>query len=108
MFFVFLFFVSGIVLGVLLRRFENITFLGKLITGVILVLLFLLGKSVGKNEVIMNNLATIGLKAFIIASAAIAGSVLMSMFVYKYFFSPNKEKLNFDHIKSKIRLKKAA
>lgn len=35
----------------------------------------------------MHNLTTIGLKAFIITMAAITGSVLMSMIVYKYFFS---------------------
>lgn len=90
MFAIFLFLLSGIGLGVVLRRIPNLKIIGKLMTGVILVLLFLLGKSVGKNEAIMNNLGTIGMQAFIITSAAIAGSVLMSWFVYKHFFEEKR------------------
>ena len=90
MFAIFLFLFAGIGIGVGLRRFPNITIIGKLMTGVIFVLLFLLGKSVGKNDAIMNNLASIGMQAFIITSAAIAGSVLMSWIVYKYFFEEKK------------------
>lgn len=91
MFYIFLFFVSGLLFGIFLRRYPNIKIIGKLVTGAIIILLFLLGKSVGKNEAIMHNLTTIGLKAFIITMAAITGSVLMSMIVYKYFFSNKKE-----------------
>lgn len=90
MFFIFLFFISGLLAGIFLRRYPNITIIGKLTSITIIVLLFLLGKSVGKNEAIMQNLTTIGLKALIITMAAIAGSVLMSMIVYKYFFDPKR------------------
>lgn len=92
MFFIFLFFISGIAVGIFLRRFPNITILGKLVSITIVVLLFLLGLSVGKNEAIMSNLSTIGLQAFIITGAAVAGSVLMSMLVYRLFFMPKKVK----------------
>lgn len=105
---VFLFFAAGILLGFVLRRFENISFLSKVISGVIFLLLFLLGKSVGRNEAIMQNLPTIGLQAVIIATAAITGSVLMSMLVYKKFFAGNKEVLKFDTIRLKLKSKKAA
>lgn len=87
---IFLCLLSGIGIGVALRRVPNVTIIGKLMSGVIFVLLFLLGKSVGKDPHIMNNLASIGLKAFIITSSAIAGSVLVSWFVYKYFFAEKK------------------
>lgn len=87
---IFLFLSLGIALGIFLRRFQNIAFVSKLITVSIVILLFLLGKSVGKNADIMQNLPTIGMQAFIITTAAIAGSVLMSMIVYKYFFAPRK------------------
>ncbi len=90
MFIIFLFLLGGIGIGVGLRRIPNLTIIGKLMTGVIFVLLFLLGKSVGKNDAIMNNLASIGMQAFIITSAAIAGSVLMSWIVYKHFFEEKK------------------
>lgn len=90
MFFVFLFFISGIAVGFFLRKYPNIKFLGKLISVTIVVLLFLLGKSVGKNDAIMNNLGTIGMQALVITAAAIAGSVIMSMVVYRYFFAQKK------------------
>lgn len=83
---IFLFFTLGIATGVLLRRAKSITFVHKLISATIVILLFSLGKSVGKNDLIINNLSTIGLQALVITSAAIAGSVLMSVIVYKYFF----------------------
>lgn len=91
MFYIFLFFISGLLFGIFLRRYPNIKIIGKLVTTTIIALLFLLGKSVGKNEAIMHNLTTIGLKAFVITMAAITGSVLMSMIVYKYFFSNKNE-----------------
>lgn len=90
MFAIFLFLFAGIGIGVGLRRFPNLTIIGKLMTGVIFLLLFILGKSVGKNDALMSNLASIGMQAFIITSAAIAGSVLMSWFVYKHFFEEKK------------------
>ncbi len=85
------FFAAGIAVGFFLRRFPNITFISKLVTVMIVILLFLLGKSVGKNTAIMQNLPSIGMQALIITSAAIAGSVLVSMVVYKHFFAPKKE-----------------
>lgn len=88
---IFLFLSLGIAVGVFLRRFENIAIVSKLLTVAIVILLFLLGKSVGKNADIMQNLPTIGMQALIITTAAITGSVLMSMMVYKYFFAPKKE-----------------
>lgn len=87
---IFLCLLSGIGIGIALRRIPNITIIGKLMSVVIFVLLFLLGKSVGKDQAIMSNLASIGFKAFIITSAAITGSVLMSWIVYKYFFAEKK------------------
>lgn len=83
---IFLFFALGITTGVLLRRAKSITFVHKLISAIIVILLFSLGKSVGKNDIIINNLSTIGLQALVITSAAIAGSVFMSVIIYKYFF----------------------
>lgn len=87
---IFLFLTLGMATGVLLRRYPNITFIGKLIAIAIVVLLFLLGNSVGRNEAIINNLWSIGMQALIITSAAIAGSVLMSVLIYKYFFKAKK------------------
>ena len=86
MFILFLFLGLGIGIGVLLRRFSDIAIIGKLTMVVIIILLFLLGKSVGKNEAIMQNLPSIGLQAFAISSAALLGSVLLAKVVYKFYF----------------------
>jgi len=86
MFIVFGIMVSGIVAGYFLRRIPNITFIGKLITGFIFLLLFTLGLSVGGNDVIVSNLSTIGVQALVITLAAVVGSVLAAWIVYKRFF----------------------
>lgn len=86
MFIVFGIMITGIVAGYFLRRIPNITYIGKLITAFIFLLLLFLGISVGKNEVIINNLSTIGVQALIITLAAILGSVVMSWIIYRRFF----------------------
>lgn len=86
MFIVFGIMITGIVAGYFLRRIPNITYIGKLITAFIFMLLLFLGISVGKNEVIIFNLSTIGVQALIITLAAIMGSVFLSWIVYKRFF----------------------
>lgn len=77
---------GGIGTGYLLRK---VAFLQKLNTSIsftIYLLLFLLGISVGNNETIMNNLATLGLEAFLIALAGTTGSVIAAWAVYRFFF----------------------
>ncbi len=52
----------------------------------IYLLLFLLGISVGTNEEVIKNLGKIGYEAIAIAVASIAGSVLLSGFLFKLLF----------------------
>jgi uncharacterized membrane protein YbjE (DUF340 family) len=52
----------------------------------IYLLLFLLGISVGTNEEVIRNLAKIGYEAIAIAIASIAGSVLLSMVLFRLLF----------------------
>lgn len=68
---------TGMLLGYLLRS-TRLTRIHKVITMLIWLLLFLLGIDVGGNETIMKGLHTIGLEAFILTVAAVAGSVLAS------------------------------
>lgn len=77
--------VAGILLGYLLRE-RSWKGVPRLINAAILLLLFLLGITVGADESIMNNLGTIGKDALVITLAAVAGSVLCAWVVYKYFF----------------------
>jgi len=58
----------------------------------VLILLFLLGFSVGQNEVIISNLHKIGLKSLVLSTAAVMGSVLVSMFVYNRHFKTVNDK----------------
>ena len=77
---------GGIAAGYLLRRVEGLQRLGKPIFCTILLLLFLLGISVGGNREIMNNLPLLGGQAFLIAVAGTLGSILAAWVVYHYFF----------------------
>ena len=59
----------GIAVGYFFRKVELLQKIGKPISYTILLLLFLLGISVGANESIVNNLTTLGGQALLIASA---------------------------------------
>lgn len=76
---------AGIAAGYLCanRTFAKI---GKPISYTILLLLFLLGISVGANKDIVDNLATLGGQAFLLALAGTVGSVLAGWGVYRLFF----------------------
>lgn len=75
----------GIAVGYFFRKVEWLQKIGKPISYTILLLLFLLGISVGANESIVNNLTTLGGQALLIASAGTLGSVLAAWGVYHFF-----------------------
>lgn len=81
---------GGIALGYLLRKVELLQKIGKPISYTILLLLFLLGISVGANEAIVNNLAALGGQAFLLALAATTGSVVAAWGVYHFFFKERR------------------
>lgn len=83
---VFAIMVVGIIVGYCLRRVPELSFLPRLISGFIFLLLFFLGISVGKNPQIMDNLPSIGGQALIITFGALAGSLFLAWLVYKKFF----------------------
>ncbi len=78
---------SGMIAGYLLRKFRKLhAALEKPVGYVIYLLLFLLGLSVGQNEVIVRSFHLIGLKALFITVASVIGSLVLTAFVYKFFF----------------------
>lgn len=81
---------AGIAAGYLLRSVSLLQKIGKPISYTILLLLFLLGLSVGSNEAIVNNLGRLGGQAFLIAAAGTAGSVLSAWAVYRFFFKERR------------------
>lgn len=73
----------GILLGYL---FKNVSFLRKTektISITILALLFILGLSVGENEMIINNLGKYGKQAALLATLSLAGSLFATVFISK-------------------------
>ena len=75
----------GIAVGYFFRKVELLQKIGKPISYTILLLLFLLGISVGANESIVNNLTTLGGQALLIASAGTLGSILAAWGVVGFF-----------------------
>ncbi|MEG1838963.1 MAG: LysO family transporter [Bacteroidaceae bacterium] len=82
--------ISGVSIGYLLRKRELIH-LPKLISVLIWILLFLLGIEVGNNEAIIKGLHTIGLEAFIITLAGVAGSILTSWTLWVILYKRKKK-----------------
>ncbi len=82
---------SGMFLGYFFRKKEKLVkFSEPVITVSIFALLFLLGVSVGTNETILENLDMIGVKAVALTLGGVAGSVILSFFVYRSYFRNEK------------------
>ncbi len=78
---------SGTLFGFLIRNRKKASgMFGKATSGIIFVLLFFLGMTVGMNESLFKNLSTVGLKAMVLALGSIFGSVGLSFVIYRLFF----------------------
>ncbi len=77
---------SGTLIGFLIRKKKASGIFGKATSGIIFVLLFLLGMTVGMNESLFKNLPTVGLKALVLTLGGIFGSVSLSFVIYRLFF----------------------
>ena len=73
----------GMGTGYLLRN-KKMSFIGRIITALIWVLLFLLGIDVGSNPRIVNGLQTLGLEAIILTIGGSAGSALFAWALWRY------------------------
>ena len=82
---------TGMLLGFLLRN-KRLSWIHKIITLLIWVLLFLLGIDVGGNEAIIKGLHTLGLEALIITLAAVIGSILCAWGLRYLLYIRNKGK----------------
>lgn len=83
---------AGIAVGYLARKCSFIRITGKLISGTIFLLLFLLGIAVGTNKEIVNNLSVLGGQALVISSATVLGSVVGAWMVYRFIFKGGRTK----------------
>ena len=76
-------------MGYLFRK-RNLSFISRLITVLIWVLLFVLGLEVGSNPQIVSNLGKLGLDALIITLGALLGSIILAALLWKFV---NKSKV---------------
>lgn len=74
---------GGVGVGYLLRR-RNTRPVGRIITILIWLLLFLLGTEVGGNPDIINGLGTLGVEAALITLFGVVGSCLAARFLWNY------------------------
>ena len=81
---------SGILIGYVFRK-NNLKFINKIITVLIWSLLFLLGIEVGGNQEIIEGLHTIGIEALIITVAAVLGSVVGALILWKWIKKRNNK-----------------
>lgn len=85
---------TGMLIGYLLRN-KKLSWIHRIITLLIWLLLFLLGIDVGGNEAIIKGLHSIGLEAAIITLAAVVGSTLAAWGLwYLLYIRPNRKMTN--------------
>jgi len=81
--------ILGIGVGYIFRK-RNLSFISKVITVLIWILLFVLGLEVGSNPQIVSNLGKLGLDALIITVGALMGSIILAALLWKFV---NKSKV---------------
>lgn len=81
---------TGMLAGYLLRK-RNLARIQSVITGLIWLLLFLLGVEVGSNEAIIRGLHTIGLEAVVLTIGGTLGSVLAAWVLWRMLGGKKEE-----------------
>ena len=84
----------GIGIGYLMRNVQMLQKVEKSASLTILLLLFVLGVSIGSNRLIVDNLGRFGWQAAVLASLSITGSMLASLMVFHLFFKKGEKKRN--------------
>ncbi len=80
--------ILGIGVGYIFRK-KNLSFISKVITVLIWILLFVLGLEVGSNPQIVYNLGKLGFDALVITVGALLGSIILAALLWKFV---NKKK----------------
>jgi len=76
----------GVALGYLFRDAKFTRQTEHTLSVTIILLLFVLGLSVGSNETIISNLYTYSSQAAVLAVFGLGGSIIVSALVYRFFF----------------------
>lgn len=83
---------AGVLIGHFLRNGKRVENIEKSTSITIFVLLFVLGLSVGSNNVIIDNLGRFGWQAAVIAILGMGGSIIAARIVFQLFFKKGEEK----------------
>ncbi len=78
---------AGVAVGIVLRKKRTfLDALEKFVPWVVFALLFFLGISVGLNEGVTRSFSRLGLQAFVISAGGTAGSICLSVPLYRFLF----------------------
>ena len=84
---------AGMVIGYLLRQKQAVfAVIDRIVMGIIFLLLFVLGISVGLNETVVSSIHIIGIKAVVLTLGAVMGSVSCCWLAWKLFFTESFSK----------------
>jgi len=82
---------SGMIFGFIFRKKRSlITSADRFAGWSIYLLLFLLGLSIGNNQMIINNFVQIGFNSILLTLSGISGSVILSFIAYRFFFKKDE------------------
>ncbi len=82
---------AGILIGYLIRSNGRLIRLAdRMVIITILVLLFFMGFTIGRDPLIMGSLPQLGLTALILSVAGVTGSMLLALLVWKLYFRKNR------------------
>lgn len=82
---------AGILIGRIFRDKSFVKISGKLIFLIVLILLFLMGITIGTNDEIISNLGSLGVEAFIITAGALAGTIAGATLLWHFVFAKKRK-----------------
>jgi uncharacterized membrane protein YbjE (DUF340 family) len=90
---VFIFLTAGVLIGWTIKnRTVLITVSEKLLDWAIYLLLFFMGLSTATSKQVINNIGKLSVLVLIITAAALSGSIIAGIIIYKKFFREDNEK----------------
>ena len=85
--------IAGVCAGFAGRRIKALSHIGKAVSVTVFVMLFFLGMEIGADRQVLENISELGFRALVLALAGVAGSVLLSMILYRVLFRKETENM---------------
>ncbi len=87
--------ITAFVLGIIISALKIIPFhfyrhIGKVLTAILLILLFGMGLNIGLDEKIIGNILDLGKTAFLISLGSVLGSVLLAWYFGRWIYGEKK------------------